>query len=352
MKTGQATSAPLSQALPENTRHVEQLCALFDLGGPISDPVAVSGGLHHRMWCLDTQSGRYAVKQVADDMDMRDAGTVRHLNATEAAAQAFAECGIPALASLSREGQHLQVLDGTGYLVFPWTAHRALDKNSIGEYHAATVAEILARMHLAGIDIAGLEEPVAWPLTPQHVREILQLARQRNAREAIYLIEREDDILRAVETHEAALADLSHTQVISHGDLDHKNVLWNDAGEPLLIDWESARPINPTYELLLEALDWSGITANFETGPFEHFLRAYVNAGGSIIADLVPRAFDAVLGTWVNWMLFNVDRAAEYADLRQRAIGTEQIDVAVGALLRLEKNIPRLREIAVRCASG
>jgi len=103
--------------------------------------------------------------------------------------------------------------------------------------------------------------------------------------------------------------------------------------------------------LLLEALDWSGITANFEAGPFEDFLQAYVQAGGRIVSETIPAAFDAILGAWVNWMLFNVGRAVGIGDLRQRALGSEQIDVAVGALLRLEKNIPRLGSIATRYAS-
>jgi len=151
--------------------------------------------------------------------------------------------------------------------------------------------------------------------------------------------------------HAPALDRLQRRQVISHGDLDHKNILWDEAGEPLLIDWESARRLNPTYELLLEALDWGGITANFDARPFTTILRAYVDAGGLIDEDMIPAAADAIQGAWVNWLLYNVGRAVGLKDTHQRAIGSGQIDLVISALLRMEKQEDRLTEIAMRFAS-
>lgn len=346
-----AANPPQRKPLAQHPEHVRRLCECFGLGGPVGELAKVSGGYHHRMWRLDTEAGRFAVKQIAEDMDVSDAAAADRLNATEAAGQAFADRGIPALASLAHGGRHLQVIEGEGYFVFPWTDSRARGKNDIEAYHADTVAAILARMHHADIRVPDLAEQPTWPLTEQRVRDLLQLARQRNARDAGYLIERQADILAVVEVQDGAWQALSRHEVVSHGDLDHKNVLWDEHGAPLVIDWESTRPLNPTYELLLEALDWSGISANFEAGPFEQFLRAYVDAGGRLIGGMIAPAFDAILGAWVNWMLFNVGRAARRTDLRQRALGSEQVDLAVGALLRLEKNIPRLREIAGRYAT-
>ncbi len=340
----------MNTPLGRNAQHLEWLCERFDLGRPRGEPIAVAGGFHHRMWRLDTGAGAFAIKQLADDVDVCDVATRTRLNATESVAAAFAALGIPALASLCRDGEHLQVLDGGGYLVFPWTDWRARDRNAIEPCHARCVARILARMHGADLQVAGLAGPATWPLTAARLTDLLELAQRRNVREADHLRGRVDDILAVVERQASAQSVLSARSVVSHGDLDHKNVLWGPDGEPLLIDWESARPINPTYELLLEALDWSGIAANFEVAPFDNFLSAYVREGGEIDAAAVPAAFDAILGAWVNWMLYNVGRAAGVEDLRQRAIGTEQIDLAVSALLHLERNIPRLKDIAGRHA--
>ncbi len=342
--------ATLNKPLSENPHHLDRLCELFGLGVPAGALSRVSGGFHHRMWRLDVPGGRYAIKQLADDVNTGDAATRTRLNATEATAREFADRGIPAMVSLSREGEHLQVIEGVGYFVFPWTDRKARGRNAIEQYHAETVAHILARMHRADLQVPGLHELPAWPLTAERVTDLLTLAQQRNVRDVEYMRERLDDILTVVERQEAAQAVLSRHGVVSHGDLDHKNVLWSEAGEPLLIDWESARRINPTYELLTEALDWSGITGHFDHRPFEHFLSVYVAAGGDIEVESIPAAFDAILGAWINWMLYNVGRAAGLESLRRRAVGSEQIDLAVSTLLRLERNIPRLRDITFSLA--
>jgi thiamine kinase-like enzyme len=338
-------------ALSDNPEHIDRLCEILALGKPDAGLSQVAGGFHHRMWQLNTSDGRFAIKQLADDLDMRDQATVQRLNATELTAREFSGHGVPALYSLGNERQHLQLLDGVGYLVYPWTEATACDKNSIEKKHTLTVAAMLARMHRSDIRVPELGDPQVFPLTAERVIDLVHLARQRNVHESQLLEDRLDDLLEAVELQAAALPVLQQRQVISHGDLDHKNVLWDAAGDPLIIDWESARRLNPNYELLLEALDWGGITASFETAPFVSFLEAYLGAGGRIVADEIPAVADAIQGTWVEWLLFNVSRAVGIHDAQQRAVGLSQVDLSVSTLLRMEKLAPRLTDIALRYAT-
>lgn len=338
-------------ALSDKPAHIHQLCELLDLGTARGSLGQVAGGFHHRMWQLTTNRGCFAIKQLADDLDMQNATTVERINATEITAQEFSEHGVPALYSLANARQHLQLLDGVGYLVYPWSDATACPKNGIEKKHAVTVAGILARIHRSDIHVPELRDAPTLPLTAERVIDLVQLARQRNVHESQLLETRLDDLLEAVELQAPALSALQRDQVVSHGDLDHKNVLWDKAGEPLLIDWESARRLNPTYELLLEALDWGGITAHFETGPFVSFLEAYLDAGGRIVADEIPAVSDAIQGAWVEWLLFNVGRAVGLHDTHQRAVGLLQVDLSVSTLLRMEKFAPRLTQIALRYAS-
>jgi thiamine kinase-like enzyme len=337
--------------LSENTAHLQQICSLLDLGTPSAAVSRVDGGFHHCMWRLTTDRGCFAIKQLADDMDMQDAATVAQLNATEITACEFSHLGIPALHSLHVGRTHLHLLDGEGYLVYPWTNRTACHRNRIEAHHAVSVATTLAHMHHSNVSVPELRDVPAFPVTPERVIKLVQLARQRNVRYSDILADRLDDILRIVELHAPALERLKRHQVISHGDLDHKNILWNTAGEPLLIDWESARRLNPTYELCLEALDWGGITAHFDARPFTMILSAYVDAGGRIVEDMIPPASDAIQGAWINWLLYNVGRAVGIKDTRQRAIGSGQVDLVLSALLRMEKQRDRLTEIAMRYAS-
>ena len=338
------------KALSDNPAHVERLCSLFELGAFQGTPSRVPGGFHHYMWRLETQHGYFAVKQLADDMDMKDAATVAQINATEVAATEFSLHGIPALYSLHLDRQHLQLLDGVGYLVYPWTNASACHRNGIEKRHAVIVASTLARMHRSDISVPELGDVPIFPVTSERVIDLVQLARQRNVRYSHILEERLDDLLRIVALHAPALEQLKRHEVISHGDLDHKNVLWDESGEPLIIDWESARRLNPTYELLLEALDWGGITAHFDARPFKTILRSYVDAGGLIVEDMIPAASDAIQGAWVSWLLYNVGRAVGLTDTRQRAIGSSQVDLVLSALLRMEKQADRLTDIAMRYA--
>ena len=104
-------------ALCDNPPHIDQLCERLDLGKPSGDLSRVSGGFHHRMWRLNTHAGSFAIKQLADDLDMQNADTVERINATEITAREFSQQGVPALYSLANARQHLQLLDGVGYLV-------------------------------------------------------------------------------------------------------------------------------------------------------------------------------------------------------------------------------------------
>ena len=281
---------------------------------------------------------------------MSDAATVAQVNATEITACEFSRHDVPSLYSLHLDRQHLQLVDGTGYLVYPWTDATACHRNGIEEHHAVIVARTLAHIHRSDIEVPELGDVPTFPVTAERAIELVQLAKKRNVRYSDILQDRLEDILRIVALHAPALQRLATHQVISHGDLDHKNILWDGEGLPLLIDWESARRLNPSYELLLEALDWGGITAHFDPKPFKTILQAYVDAGGVIVEDLIPAASDAIQGAWVSWLLYNVGRAVGLKDTHQRAIGSSQVDLVLSALLRMEKQADRLTEIAMRCA--
>lgn len=338
-------------ALSDNAEHIELLCDRFGLGAALGAPRPVPGGFHHCMWRLETQDGCFAVKQLANDMDMANPAIVARVNATELTAREFSRQGIPALYSLYTGREHLQLLDGAGYLVYPWTSASACHRNGIEEHHAVIVARTLAHMHRSDIEVPELQEVPSFPVSAERVVDLVKLARQRNVRYSDILEDRLEDILRIVALHAPALEKLAEREVISHGDLDHKNILWDEAGAPLLIDWESARRLNPSYELLLEALDWGGITAHFNARPFTTILRAYVDAGGVIAKDMIPASSDAIQGAWVSWLLYNVGRAVGLKDTRQRAIGSGQVDLVLSALLRMEKQKDRLTEIAMQYAS-
>lgn len=63
-------------------------------------------------------------------------------------------------------------------------------------------------------------------------------------------------ILELQVRYNRSLPVLNSESVLSHGDIDQKNVLWNQDNSPTVIDWEAAGYVNPMVELFTAALYW------------------------------------------------------------------------------------------------
>lgn len=87
-----------------------------------------------------------------------------------------------------------------------------------------------------------------------------------------------------------------------------------------MIDRECARKLNPTYEIINAGLDWSGITSCFNKDIFIKMMRAYSTSGGHLNKNILQTAFNAVLGNWINWMVYNIERACTKQESEQKAL--------------------------------
>lgn len=321
--------------------HLQQLCRQCGLGKPLAAPEVVHGGFHHRMWGVTTSRGRFAVKQLAVDLDLHHADTIKHFELTETVASRFADLGIPAVAALNQQGRFLQIIDSAGYLVYPWIQARSLQREKIERKHVARIAKIFAAMHGAEVDVPGLSGEEFAVMDESSLEALVQFAHSRNSSRVRELEEQLPVFRQIIHNHTKAAASLSANTLVSHGDLDHKNVLWS-AEQLFVIDWESARRLNPTHEIVLEALDWSGITLDFNEDLFDHMVSVYLGAGGKADLTELEAAFHCVLGDWLNWLMYNLGRSIDMDDEQQRRIGGEQVDHALATLLRLQRLTPRL----------
>lgn len=131
--------------------------------------------------------------------------------------------------------------------------------------------------------------------------------------------------------------------MVSYADLDQKNVLWNADDKPILIDWESARKVNPTYEIVNASLDWNGITTDrFNEKRFIAMICAYKTAGGIIDKRVLEAAFYGVLGNWFNWMAYNIKRACVIEESAKKQVGIREVNQVLATIIRLRKMIPGL----------
>lgn len=317
-------------------KHLSVLIDHFNLGQVKYKPQRVEGGLLHSMWRLDTMTGSYAVKQLSKKIDLKNKNTIKNYELTEHIAFIFVNQGIPAVFAISKNDKHLLIVDNTGYLLYPWVNAKALDKNAVNQACAIKIAHILAKMHDINLNINEIEKAEFDIHDNQTIIDLIDLSKKKNASFYFGLLESLKDILEINHNYHKSISILKKHMVISHGDLDQKNVLWDEANNFFLIDWESARRLNPTYEIINAALDWSGINNKFNKSIFITIIQGYQEAGRVIEKKQVEAAFCGVLGNWINWMVYNIERAITSEDLEQKNIGVEQVNQTLATILRIK----------------
>lgn len=325
-----------------NHEQLNNLCNAFELGIPLNTPKRVHGGLLHMMWRVNTDEASYAVKQLSPDIDLTNKAIIKNYNFTEEIASRFAQLGIPAISAMKQGGKYLQLIDGTGFLVYPWANAQPLHHDAVSEAHAVEIAKILAKMHHINLDVPEIAEPEFDVHSNETLTQLIKKANSYSCPFAAELTALQQNILAINTAYQNTLPQLKQQIVVSHGDLDQKNVLWDEKDNPIVIDWECARKLNPTYEIVNSSLDWSGITTNFNQAVFIKMMKSYSAAGGSLDKGLLEAAFNAVLGNWINWMVYNIKRACKEQDCEQKTLGIEQVNQVLKTMMTLENIIPVL----------
>jgi thiamine kinase-like enzyme len=325
-----------------NQNQLTELCNLFKLGMPIAPPEKVHGGLLHRMWCFNTNVASYAIKQLSPQINLSNKNTVNNYNLTEEIASRLARLDIPAVSALQHSGKYLTVLDNTCFLLYPWVDGKVLNQDKVSESCALDIAKLLAKIHFINLDVPEIATPEFDIHLNSKLLQLFHKAEQHNCPFAATLIKNQDDITAINTAYCNTIPLLKKQIVVSHGDLDQKNVLWDENDYPILIDWECARKVNPTHELINAGLDWSGITTKFNKSLFIKMIRTYTASGGVIDRNILGAAFHAVVGNWINWMAYNIERACALQDSEQKTLGIEQVNQVLNTIIQLKSIIPDL----------
>jgi Ser/Thr protein kinase RdoA (MazF antagonist) len=291
-----------------NASHAEQLCLACGLGKLLAEPQAVSGGLIHRVWRLTTAQGSFAVKQLNPAI-MRQPGIQDAYRLSERIAADLAKHSIPAIAALSFQGDTLQIIDDEHYVLYAWVDGETLPLTHADDERAHLIGNILGRMHTLHLSYPEIA-PLHWEPFDGDDWEMLAFQAVDQELSWAYPIRAAlPKLLEWSQWYEKASETLGHTLVVSHCDLDQKNVLWSNGTTPHLIDWEAAGLINPTMELVGVALSWSGLAANeMKEATFAAVMDGYVQAGG-IVQDTGITAIYGYIGTVLGWLLFNMRRS-------------------------------------------
>lgn len=257
------------------------LARAFSLGAPTDGAVPVARGEMGRVWRMDTDRGRYAVKELFYPSD-------------EAAAQADVafqhtalDAGLPIPRPITRPaGEVLIELERPGggmvaFRVYAWV-ELAMPSRAPAPGIAAA---LLARLH-------GLDRPAETPMDPWFSGPLgadgwasLVDAVRTAAPPWLEAFER---LAPGAEAAEAIVTEarLDRRPIAAlrrcHLDFNPENVLLDMADQPVILDWENSGPAPHEQELAYAVLDFAA-----RPQAARDFLRIYHDAGGP--ADIVGR---------------------------------------------------------------
>ncbi|MBP1992233.1 aminoglycoside phosphotransferase family protein [Paenibacillus eucommiae] len=303
-----------------------KLCAEFNLGQLTTEPDQVFGGFLHRMYQLKTDKGAYAVKALNPQIMQRTTAMDNFIFSEKVANMAY-QNKINALPAIASKGSCIHEVDGQYYLLFPWVQGRILPAGVIDMDCCKMMGEVLANIH--NTDFSQLivdnqnenfySAEVDWS-------DYAHKGKHESLEWSYLLLDSLNKVYHWEKLAHSSARLLSNNKVISHGDLDQKNVLWDENQVPIIIDWESAGATNPTYELIDVALNWSGFpTGNLSKDAFCTIISAYRNHGGVIcdnLLDVLNYGFQGKL----DWLAYNIRRSLklECTDDTEQKLGTSE----------------------------
>lgn len=328
-----------------NFTQTQALCKTLSLGTLLCPPSKVIGGQTHLMWRLTTTSGAYAVKQLTKNIDLNSAKIRQAYEVGEEIGAIFAKSGIPAITALSLQNKHLIDIQDETFLIYPWVHAAILNKDQATPQHALQMTGILTQMHTLNLYIPGLAKPEYFLYEDNQIIELIEQTERPNLPIAGALQKHTPTLLTINQAYKHSIPELQKQGVVSHGDLDIKNVLWNTKSEPFLIDWECAKQFNPVQDLLSFATDWSGVTTKLNLALFKQIIEKYLDTGGELGLTKATMGLNGVLGIWLNWLIYNIKRSLKPAhqDNQDQQLGLELAKDALTTILHLHSECDNLK---------
>ncbi len=320
---------------------VRAVCDVFDVGDPLGPPTEVRGGLVNRMWRLATARGIFAVKEMNRDFGRAD--YLASFDRAFALEQASFATGVPMSRpiAVTNTGGCLAELPSTDGLPITVRVHAWVDgvklENSVRHPPevAARVGSILARIHALKMKSDVTAAEALRVFGEEEWRALVERAESGGFAWAGDLRDLLP-VLADLEAYVVAARDDSTELLLSHRDSDPKNFMRTPDGELLLVEWDSAGPVNPRHDLANQALVWAGVHLG---DPDAAVARAFVEAyrcNGGVDETFRPTDLAELFGERLGWFRFNVRRALGelLRDETDRAMGEN-------AIRRNVKQLPR-----------
>jgi len=295
------------------------------------------------MFALETTKGKYAVKALNPQIMLRPTAIGNYIK-SERIANSVSN-NISAVPAKIFNGNFIQEIDGQFFLVFEWVNGRILKMKEIDKIHCVRVGEILANIHMTDFSQLEIENDCTYNTQSIDWNYYLHKGQENNSEWVNLFLENINNLYDwTVQANESAKL-LNANMVISHRDLDPKNVLWIQ-DNPIIIDWECGGYVNPMQELIETAIYWSeDETGNIDKERFLTFIRTYKKRVGNLQSNWRMVLLNGFLGK-LGWLEYSLKRSLwiECTDEEEQRLGTSQTIYTINSLKHYAFMISELEE--------
>lgn len=288
--------------------NIEKLVIETKIGTCIKEINKVSGGLSHRMYKVVTDKGIYAIKELNPGV-MKRKEAFSNFIFSEKVSEIAIQNGITGIGALKVNNEVITKIDDNYYMIFEWLDARILNADEITEKHCEIIGKILAKIH--NIDFTEIEDEKRKNKDLEYFEwnKYCNLAEKHNKVYTNLLKENIDLLYKLNEKSIKALEYANENLIISHTDLDRKNVMWQEY-KPFIIDWEASGYINPTIELIQVAWYWSGgDVENIDYNKFEILIKSYRKYYKGNIDKKAEKLVYADNYGGLGWLNYNLKRS-------------------------------------------
>ena len=287
---------------------IERLILENNLGNKTNKIDKVAGGLSHRMYKVEADKGIYAVKELNSGVMKREKAYSNFVF-SEKVTDIAKENGIFAIGAIKLKNDIIIKIDGSYFMVFEWLEGQILKSEEITDKHCEIIGKILAKIH--NIDFSKIEDNERKNIDTEYFdwNRYVPFAEEQNK---LYLKELKENIELLYELNKNSVNAIQYSKnnlVISHTDLDRKNVMWQD-DKAFIIDWEASGYINPTIELIQVAWYWSGgDIENIDYNKFEKVINSYKQNYKGNIDKNIDVLINADVYGGIAWIEYNLKRS-------------------------------------------
>lgn len=322
---------------------IEELFEKLNLSEVIEEPTRIHGGLLHRMYRVKTTDFIYAVKALNPNI-LKRPGVVDNYKLSEQVSSYCENNGVAACVAKSFSGDQLIMHDGQYYLIYDWFEGASVFPEKLIPEQVMKVGRLMGQIHsmdFSEFDVSKKHHDSASGIKWETYLDHMHAKR----RPWFGSIEYNRDFLSWLEKKVSNAVNMAEDKtVLSHRDLDPKNILWKD-DNPCVIDWEAVGHVNPMIELVEMVYYWgSNPDYSMDFEKINSLLLGYKKHAkvDDSIHQLIYGAFGGKLG----WLEYSLKRSLgiEKCDEEEQALGTKEAVETLDMILKQVKVIPQILE--------